>query len=233
MGNDNQKFKMIIAKLGTTAAIFTIGIAGNFLSSTIAFGADDSEICIAQKVKEKSFFTTLNYQVNCDHETFSTAKIKTALVIPIPYRWNRVARNRLTELMYSKEYESSGEIREVSDEQQEVSNNQSNEISLEKVSLAFHDSILVFIKSNKNQSAPVLKNYCGVVQTPLREEGLAEVKKVSDFVVSCTKNSKSKHLKGVTFDEFNQYMATTFEAKLTFTTEYRGKGAQGSLHIYQ
>lgn len=204
------------------AVLLIFGFIANGLFPLKALAA---EICVAQKVWDISYASTMHYQVNCKNQEFNTPFIFTTFLVPLPYHWGDLARKKLSKVMEKRGYLPAGKINKVTTIESTVWG--FNQKGTREVALAFKDPVLVFSKSNQKQE------YCGVVQSNPRQIGAAQKMTVYDFTVSCGPRTVKEHFTGITKVEFDEYMQN-LGAKFAFSAGYVGTDTPCSvLLIYE
>jgi hypothetical protein len=72
-----------------------------------------SELCMAQKGESVGYSSTMKYLVNCRNgKEFSSPKIITAFLLPIPYQWGKVARKKLNTMMSESGFVQDSSVQE-------------------------------------------------------------------------------------------------------------------------
>jgi len=194
------------------------------LAAFVSQGALAAETCVAQKVTDINYASTVYYQVYCGTEAFSGPTYFQTILLPLPYNAAAAARKGLATLMKSKGYTQAAKITEVTKKQ--IIKYGVNQTTVQDEVVAFEDSVLVFEKS-----APVEK-YCGVLQTNTQTIGHAEKVSISDYIVSCSPKAVSETLMGITESELANFMEK-LRTKHVLTTKYYGSEARGLLSIYK
>lgn len=71
----------------------------------ISFSAHASDTCLAERVEEIGYASTLNYRVMCGAQVHYTESIPTAIIFPLPYDSEGKARKNLLKDMHDQGYE--------------------------------------------------------------------------------------------------------------------------------
>ncbi len=203
-------------KLLLALSIFTTGMNAKAVS----------DVCVAQRFSDfgKDYGSSMYYHVSCKSENFDTPKYFTSFIIPLPYAWNKVAKNNLLNIMQKKGYYPMVKVEEVKTAEHFTYG--FNQKGVRMVSVAFGNPVYIFNKSYLNA------NYCAVLRSNKQMIGMNNNQTVYDYVVSCDYNKIHETHEAVNNEEWAQYIQN-LGLKLVLSTPYLESNGNATLQIYQ